>query len=244
MTTPPNLLPHRWGRDEVTTFFDAARTQQFASFDNFPGYVERLTAIDVTFRKAIEALNHSKDWFAGTFLLRSHSNFLGACLLAWSGQVPESYALFRSTLENALYGLYISKTPGSWETWLRRHDTEQSKKQVRNEFQIGKLLTFAKSIDPAEGKVAETLYERAIDHGAHPNERALMQTLELELDQQGSQAHLTMNYLIGNTPALEMALKTSAQVGVCTLSLFQRVLSTRFAILGIDLELDKLRKGL
>ncbi len=242
MATPPNLPPPRWGRDEITTFFDTARTQQFASFDNFPGYVERLTAIDLAFRKAIEALNHSKDWFAGTFLLRSHSNLLGACILAWSGQVPESYALFRSMLENALYGLYISKTPGSWETWLRRHDTEQSKKQVRNEFQIVKLLQFAKSIDPAEGLVAETLYERAIDHGAHPNERALMQTLEL--NGRGSQAHLTMNYLIGNTQALEMALKTSAQVGVCTLSLFQRVLSMRFAILGIDIELDKLRKGL
>ncbi len=240
MPLPPP--PPNWEVEEISKFFDAARTNEFATFANLKGDVARLSDIDLAYRKAIDGLNHSKDWFAGFFVLRAHSNFLAACRLCWSGQIPESYAVLRSCLENALYGLYLARNPGSRETWLRRHDDAAAKQKVRNEFKIGTLLDLATAVDATEGAVAKTLYERTIDSGAHPNELALMQTLQI--NENVDHIEFKSNYLDNNSAALRLALKTTAQVGVCTLSLFRNVYLKRFDILGLTDLLRHLKGGL
>ena len=234
--------PQNWSSDEITKFFDASRSNEYATFANLPREVGRLIGIDRVFRRTIDAFNNSKSWFPGLFILRTHSNFLGACRLTWSGQLPESYALLRSALENALYGLYLSKNPKSQETWLQREDSAQSKRKVKDEFKIVSLLKLAAQVAPEEGKVAKTLYDRTIDHGAHPNELALMQTLKLA--KQPAHVQFSVSYLQGNGVPLQLSLRTAAQIGVCTLSLFERVLPERFAILGINQELAQLKQGL
>ena len=88
-----------------------------------------------------------------------------------SGQAAETYASLRLCLENGLYGLYPSQHPGSRETWLRRHDSDQAKQRVRSEFTIRNLFDSLRGLDTKEAAVAEQLYERCIDYGAHPNER-------------------------------------------------------------------------
>src|SRR5947207_1023426 len=128
--------PGNWGQDEISKFFDLARVNEYASFSNFREEVRRQFDIDQSYRKVISGLNHAKDWFAGFFVLRAHSNFLAACRLCWSGQIPECYAMLRSCLENALYGLYLARNPNSRETWLRRHDSDAHKKKVREEFNM------------------------------------------------------------------------------------------------------------
>jgi hypothetical protein len=177
MPLPPP--PPNWEANEISKFFDAARLNEFATFANLKREVARLSDIDLVYRKAIDGLNHSEDWFSGFFVVRAHSNFLAACRLCWSGQVPESYALLRSCLENALYGLYLARNPESCETWLRRHDDAATKMKVKDEFKVGTLLNLAAALDTTEGAVARVLYERTIDSGAHPNELALMQTLQI-----------------------------------------------------------------
>ena len=172
--------PAAWGNDEISNLLDAARNNEFSTFANLRSETSRLIDIDLSFRKVIDGLNHSNDWFAAFFVLRAHSNFLSACRMSMSGQIPESYALLRSCLENALYGVYLARNPDLRETWLRRHDSDEHKKKVRNEFKIGSMLDCAKSIDSKEGEVAKQLYDLTIDYGAHPNERALMQSLQME----------------------------------------------------------------
>jgi hypothetical protein len=229
MLLPPP--PPNWETNEISQFFDAARINEFATFANLKDDVARLSDIDLPYRKAINGLHHSKDWFAGFFMLRAHSNILAACRLCWSGQIPESYALLRSCLENTFYGLYIARHPESCETWLRRHDNDATKQKVRDEFRVGALLKFAADVDATEGKAAGVLYERTIDYGAHPNERALMQTLQI--NKEADHVEFKSNYLDKNSAAMKMALKTTAQVGACTLSLFRTVYAERFDILGL-----------
>ena len=77
---------------------------------------------------------------------------------------------------------------------------------------------------------AELLYERTIDHGAHPNERALMQMLQIA--EKAEHVEFKAIYLEGDSDQLRLALKTTAQVGVCTLSLFRSIYRERFDILG------------
>jgi hypothetical protein len=234
--------PPNWGRDQISALIDVARVNEYATFANIKGEVARLVDIDLSYRKAIDGLNHAKDWFAGFFVLRAHSNFFAACRLCWSGQIPECYAVLRSCLENALYGLYLAQHPNSRETWLRRHDDEAAKQRVKDEFKMRAMLDLAKRLDRPEGEAAETLYERTIDHGAHPNERALMQTLQIH--EKAEHIEFKIVYLEGDSDQLNVALKTTAQVGVCALSLFRLVYRERFDILGITETIDHIKKGL
>lgn len=239
MTNPP---PPTWGTDEITIFFDNARENEYATYVHYRSDVDRLLDIDIAFRKAIDGLNHSKDWFAGFFLLRAHSNFLAACRMSWSGQIPECYALLRSCLENALYGVYLAKNPASQETWLCRHDSDEHKKRVRQEFKISTMLDLAKSMDEKEGTVAEKLYERTIDYGAHPNERALMQALQMT--EGDDKIEFNSIYLDKDSDQLKLAIKTTAQAGACALSLFRPIYKERYDILGVTDALDHIKKRL
>ncbi len=239
---PLSAPPPNWDTDEISKFIEAARVNEFATYTNLKNEIHRLLDIDISYRKSIEGLNHTKEWFAGFFLLRAHSNFLAACRLSWSGQIPESYAVLRSCLENALYGLYLARNPESREIWLRRHDSDADKKKVRDEFKIGTFLGLAKQIDSSEGEVAAALYERTIDYGAHPNERALMQSLQIK--EEADIAEFKTIYLDEDSDQLRLLLKTVAQVGVCTLSLFRITYRERFDILGLTAALDHIKEGL
>lgn len=234
--------PENWGRDEISKFFDNARANEYATFANFHSEANRLIDIDTSFRKAIDGLNHSKDWFAGFFIMRAHSNFLSACRMSWSGQIPECYALLRSCLENALYGLYLAYNPESQETWLRRHDSDEHKRNVRNEFKIKTMLDLAKELAKEDGHAAEQLYECTIDYGAHPNERALMQSLQINDD--ARDIEFKSIYLDGDSAQLRTGLRTTAQIGVCALSLFRPVYKERFDILGVTKLLDHCKQGI
>lgn len=237
----PNL-PHGWEQNEISRFLDAARANEFATFANLKDEVGRLLDIDIAYRKAIDGLNYSKDWFAGFFMLRAHSNFLAACRLCWSGQIPESYALLRSCIENGLYGLYLAKNPDSCEIWLRRHDDEESRKKVKAEFRIRALMDNASAINSGEALIANSLYERTIDCGAHPNELALMQVLKI--DHGKDKVEFKNVYLDEDSTALRLAIKTTAQVGICTLSLFESIYPERFKILELCDAISHIKKGL
>lgn len=234
--------PAMWGRDEISNILDVARNNEFSTFANLKSEMDRLIDIDLSFRKVIDGLNHSKDWFAAFFVLRAHSNFLAACRMGMSGQIPECYALLRSCLENALYGVFLAINPELRETWLRRHDSEEHKKEVRKEFKIGRMIECAKSIDNKEGEVAQQLYEQTIDHGAHPNERALMRSLQIE-EKEDNIEFLSI-YLDKDPDHLKLILKITAQVGVCTLSLFRPIYKERYDILGVTDALDHLKRGI
>lgn len=234
--------PASWGDDEISKFLNAVRNNEYATFANYQGEIRRLIDLDVWYRKAIDGLNHSNDWFAGFFLLRGHSNLLAACRMGWSGQIPECYAMLRSCLENALYGLYLARNSNSRETWLRRHDSDAYRRKVKDEFKIRTMLDLAKSTDKNEGNVAELLYDRTIDYGAHPNEQALMQVLQI--NDKDKHIEFKMFYLEGDSIQLKLALKTTAQVGVCSLSLFRSIYKERFDILGVTCAINHIKRGL
>jgi hypothetical protein len=234
--------PPGWGTDELTKFIDGSLQNCYASFHNKKPEYERLLGIDRVFATLIASCVYGEEWFVAFFLIRAHSCFRAAVQLAIGGQVPESYPLMRSCLENALYGFYLSRNPASRETWLRRHDSDESKKKVKREFQIRRLLEELRKVDASEAKRADKLYERTIDFGGHPNERAVMQSLKMA--RQEDRIEFQVPYLIGDTKALQLSLRTTAQVGVCVLGIFRLVFEERFDLLGITELLGELREGL
>jgi hypothetical protein len=237
---PPT--PRNWGDDTLATFIDTARRNVFASFVNLRREYQRLSDIDAGFRLIGENLHEPQDWFVALFLLRTHSSYLGATHLALAGQLPESYMLLRGALENAVYGFYFYKTPDSHERWLRRHDSPQSRKVVEGEFRIRALLRLLRSRDEKLGTIATELYERTIDFGAHPNERALTQILKHTSNQTAHRMDLT--YLSGHTSAMDLCLKSTAQVVACGLRVFAHVYPERYNLLGLTDRLPVLEAGL
>lgn len=234
--------PAGWGDDKITDFLDNARRNAFATYGNLRPEYARLAAIDSVFRKLIDSLLNTKDWFAAFFLLRAHSSFLGAAHLAMAGQAAEAYALLRLTLENALYGLYLAEFPASRETWLRRHDSAEANQKVRGEFTVRRLLDTLARRDAQEAKVEKELYDRCINYGAHPNERALTQSLRTTRGE--DRVEVQVIYLTAETVMFQACLRTAAQVGVCALSIFRLVYKERFDLTGLTDELDRAKRGL
>jgi hypothetical protein len=235
-------IPPGWGEDPLSAFIDNAQHNTYATFQNLKPQYNLLKNIHQVFDTVVHNLDRSPDWFAAFFLFRSHSAFLEGVRLVLSGAIPESYMVLRGCLENAFYGFYLNGDHQRQETWLRRHDDEKSKAKVRKEFAIRNVLDFLKSKDEGLFKVSNELYERAIDLGAHPNERAFLSVMKQRKDE--SEIRFDSAYLIGNEPALQLGIKSSAQIGICALLIFQKIFEKRFELLGLSEQINHLKKGL
>jgi hypothetical protein len=168
-----------------------------------------------------------------------------------SGQIPETYALLRSTLEWALYAGHVHGNDERAEVWLRRHDgeapdgtatpeSEAARRRVRNEFTVAGLLAELEQRSPSVHARAKELYEQAIDFGAHPNERALTSSMRPEDGGTWQLDYFTPE----NSLPLQLAIKRICQVGVCCLEIFQLLWPERVRLLGLDRVLPELQRGL
>jgi len=242
MAIPITDIPPDWGKDALSEFIETARHNTFATFINLPREYNILKNLHELYKYAIDNLINTTEWFAAFFLLRAHSAYLGGVRLALSGQCAETYMVLRGCIEAAIYGLYLSRNKNSQETWLNRNNNEESLKRVKKEFKIINLFNLLKVVDLKIYKTTTLLYERTIDYGAHPNELAL--TSLLKKIEEKDMIKFNLDYLSGYNPAFHLSLKTTAQVGICSLYIFKNVYSDRFKILGISEKLDKLSVGL
>jgi len=234
--------PPGWDKDDITSFLEQAQKNSYATFHRLRDLFRRLIDINKIFLKAIDYMGNSKEWFAFLFFLKTHSAFLAAIRLAIATEIPEAYMVLRGTLENSLYGWYLHKNKSLTDVWLKRHDSEASMKEVKKKFHVRAILDLLKKNHNRLGRMANVLYERCIDFGAHPNERSLSASLKITEEQKGIKFDLT--YLTDSTVAIKLCLKTCAQIGVLCLKILQSIMPERFAITGLDSELDKVLKGL
>jgi hypothetical protein len=234
-------VPDDWGQDSLSQFLDTAQRNTIATFVNVRHDYNRLRDINTLYADLIHNLINTPDWFSAFFLLRAHASYLGAVRLATSGQAGETYMVIRGCLENALYGLYFHRNPNSIETWLSRTDSSKAKKRVRNEFTARAMLSCLESVDPDTHRVADYLYQRTIEFGAHPNKDAVLSVLTKSDDTDA--VHFQLRYLAAGAP-MALAMKTTAQVGVCSLHIFQHVFKERFEIMQLTDRLRRLESGL
>lgn len=235
ITDPPN-----WGNDPISDYIKGAYENSFATFVNMKPDYERLRQVDAKFRKAIDCLHNSPDWFIGFFLLRSHSSYLGAALLSMSAQVYEAHMILRGCLESALYGFFIAKDATAKKIWMDRHESEQTLRFMKNTFQMRSIMLLLRNTDEKVYDVIQELYSITIDCGAHPNPNGVLGTLKVKENEHDIKFQL--NYLTNDTVQQRLALETTAQVGVGALMLFRYVYPERFAITGLYDELIQLAK--
>ena len=128
------------------------------------------------------------------------------------------------------------------EVWLRRHDDDASLQAVRNGFRHARVMGTLQCTDARLYEKMHLLYERTIDFGAHPNERAVTGSMK-RVGETDSEAYHHM-YLHGDGVSLEQALKTTAECGLGSLLVFRFIFAERFALLGISEKMDRLRQSM
>jgi len=235
--TPPN-----WGKEPLSCFIDHATKNIFGTFHNKKAEYELLREIDDCFMTVVKNLNNPLSLLPGIFLMRAHSAYRGACRLSMSGQCPETFTLLRNCIETSLYALHIHKNAEAGEVWARRHDDTLSLRKVRTEFAYGNVSKTLEKEDPLIASTISKLYERCIDYGGHPNERAITSSMEINETEKGKEYRQT--YLTGDTIELAHALKSTAQVGLGALFIFRQVYKERYDILSVTERIDMLRKQL
>ncbi len=233
--------PENWGADSLGKFLEDAHHNIIATFTNLLPQYNILAEIDKLYCKIIDNLNQSPEFVAGFFLIRTHSSFRGAVSLCLSGEVPEAYMVLRGCIESALYGLYVSDNLKRQEIWLRRHEDDESRGRVKNEFTIRKVLNHLKKIDEKTHKIVGSLYDRTIDYGAHPNERAISSQIRTESN--GSRVNFTADYFLCGNIQQQFAIRSASQIGICCHDIFYNIFCNRYRILGIDKQLNQIRQG-
>jgi len=234
--------PPGWGDDNLTDFIDHALENTYATVGQGRQIFSRLKDIDAAFRDAVKCFDNCPELYVSFFLLRSHSSFLAASRLALSTQVYESYPVLRSCLEAALYGLFVAKRPKAQDIWIKRDDSPKDQRRMRRTFTIGAVFGVLKLEDKSLYPPIKDLYERTIDFGAHPNPTGILGSVQMHTDETG--VKIETHYLTDNSDHINLALKTTAQVGVGALGVFRNTIPHRFEIMGLNDRISKLSSGL
>jgi len=222
--------PKGWGEDPITNFLDECRLNQFATFHNMQ--TDSLIEVDRIFRQLCQNAINPRPWFPMNLLLRSHSAFLSAAGLAMSGQVYDAFPLIRSCLESALYAHYVSKDDLRVERWLRRHDSEDARKKVRDEFKIFLLVKEVAADAPKIAQRFQSHYDRSIDFGAHPNEKGF--SLSTSLEEGNDETNIQTVYLQDDPKRISFTLDALVGAGTTSLLLGQLIYRDRCKLLGLD----------
>ena len=233
--TPPG-----WGEDKLSEFLQRVQKNQLGSFVNFRAEFELLREVDDCFVKIAEnLLNPRKNILSVLLLHRSHAAYLAACGTSMAGQVPETFVLLRSCLEYSGYALLIHRDNELGVLWLNRHEDQAAFRKMRKEFQAIKVERTIIAVDAELGRIYSDFYNRAVDFGGHPNTRGVTGSMKME-ETPDLKQYLQV-YLHGDDMARRHALQSTAQVGVCSLHIFQHILPERFMLLGIRDRLIGLR---
>ncbi len=129
----PSKPPNGWGDDLLTSQFDSARANQYATFDNHP-MARRLVRVDQLIFTFVNGNINPRPRVPMLFMLRAHSAYRASAGAAMAGQVYEVNGLARTVLELVSYGAYIGDDVTKFQTWSNRGDSEAARKAVKDEF--------------------------------------------------------------------------------------------------------------
>jgi hypothetical protein len=126
--------------------------------------------------------------------------------------------------------------------WLDRHQSEKQLAAQRTAFSHRRVAVSIAAANRHAGERFETLYQRTIDFGGHPNERSVTGNMKMVKEPDRRVMLAVLQH--GDGPELDMALKTVAQCGAVALEMLQVIYNARFELLGINAAMFAWRKVL
>jgi hypothetical protein len=244
MTDEANLeraRPDVWNGRALFSFIEDCWNNSIAAVGNKNLVALRLVKIDEVFdnfHKVVKPTSVAQLIPAFLFM-RSFSAFRASVMVSLS--LPtDGFALQRSCLENAGYARLIGDDSARAEAWLRRDEDKASKKLIRDTFTQSAIHNSIAAKDVKLSQIYQELYERCIDFGAHPNEKAV--TLGLVRGSLKTQ-NIQFRLLPGDGLELDHSLRTAAQVGICVLKVFRTIFNIQFDSEGLSEQLEQAAQG-
>jgi len=234
--------PPGWGDDRLSGFLDSASNNVLATAVQLRDEYDRLRQIDDVFVDFTDNLLNPQEVVAPLLMLQAHASYRAAAELAMTCQSAPAFMAMRGCVENSLYGFYFHRNPQTFEVWTKRNDDDAAKQAVKNEFTIRRLKDCLAASDSATADAITTLYDKTIDFGAHPNVLALAGAFRAKDDERRHQ--FSVAYLTDDRTVIRGTMKSVAQTGVASLSIFRNVFPERFDLLGLTERLTALRQGL
>lgn len=236
------LVPLDWGKDNLSQLFETLFDNLVATFANSTDEYAKLREIDAVFIEIGSNMINAKPVMPAFFMMRCHSALCAAFQLALSGQNSEAYVLTRSALEYAAYGNLIALDEKLVLTWLNRNTSAKAMDEQKKAFIVRKLREGLEKRDKDLATRWQRFYEEAIDFGAHPNQLAIMSSMQKEdgVDRTNWLQTFTQPGSLSHTGAM----KHAARVGLTCLLVFAHIYNARFELLGLKPRLSELRKGL
>lgn len=242
MKNPAEVIPPPgWGDDTLTTYFDHAQRNRWATFVQEPKAFLLLRRIDMWLDALRDGLINPKHEISASLLLRAQLLFQTTCELAMSGSFYASMSVQRSCMEAAAYALRLVKEPGALQIWLGRDDTAVEKAAARRLFTHGKTKASIAKVDQGLADVYSALYDRTIDFGAHPNPLGIWSGADITAV--GRNFEVSQIGLHVRGPALDAALKSSAQAGLVVIRVAGLIWPERVEILRLNDEMWALRRA-
>jgi hypothetical protein len=230
-----------WGTDDLTQFLDRVNSNQKVNHARFPKPVQVMTRVNDCFSLAGKNLRNPEPVISGVLFLRAQYAYKSAVGMALSGQIVEAFVMMRSCLEYSGYALVIFADPSLQEVFTNRHIDDASMKAQKEKFTIREVKNVIGAFDGKLLELFQIFYDRTIDFGGHPNPHAVFSAMKLE--EEGSDHAIQTISLGTDATVLLHAMKSTAQVGLAALFIFQHIFKAKFEILGIRAELDALRNA-
>lgn len=226
--------PEEWVKGSLFPFIEECWSNSVGVVGNNNVIAARLSTIDSIFEITHQNLKPST-WtqlVPSLLMLRSFSAFRASVMVALS--LPaDSFPLQRLCLESAGYARLMFSTPELGKVWLKRDEDPQ---RVRTQFTNRSVRAAIATDDKQLATIYQELYERTIDFGAHPNEKGVLTNVIKE--SLGTDA-LQFWMLAGDGPPLQHALRTCAQVGICSLKVFNLIFSEQFKSHNFNENIDR-----
>lgn len=225
--------PEGWTASSLGQFFETLFSNAIATYDNLKDERSKLEAVDKLFDSLLKDFVDPEYFLPALLILRSIGAYRVASLLSMTAPI-DAYALIRTCLEYAGYAHLIATKPELGEVWLNREDDEASLKKVRNTFTSAAIPKAISAVDEELGSIYGRLYDLTISHGAHPNELALRNSLEIIKNPSQGQTHMNVLLLPKGGPPMQMAMRTCAQAGLTVLKISALIFPKRFGELGLN----------
>ncbi len=147
-----------------------------------PQLMHLVQEMDALFHQELFSDEFDLDPFASLLAANAYALLLSATRQALSGHVAGIFPLVRSALESACYAYLIAGNESLADTWLRRHDSQQAFKASRKIFDksVAETTKKLKLISPEMAEYVTAQYQAAIDFGAHPNPRSVIDHIEMK----------------------------------------------------------------
>jgi len=176
--------------------------------------------------------------------VRALGNFFAAVRLAASGQlISECYAQLCICLECFLYAFRIHQGgTAAAQVWLQRHNSDESEKQCKKNFQPKDIYDQLIASYPKLGGQVRNAYQTCIDFGAHPNERSVIPNLEFY--EQDERTKIRVNLLNTREPFFKPCLVMVVNVGIYTLQIFEKLYPQEFNSLNVGIKVTNIERTL